>query len=219
MNSKALTFFKQMAESKDLNANSVKLAHNSDYTQIDADFILECCADLPVPLSLVRILDIGSGSGLVINKLYRFVKEIVAVDKFPEFTKYICSPPIKVINDDIFNFSSDEKFELITLFAFMHYFDVNEAKEIYHRFAQNINPGGMMIIKNQFGVYEDVIIDKYSEEQKRSYYSEYRTTAHEIELLKACGIFTEYKVVDIYPPECNRWDNTHFYAIVAIRGK
>lgn len=217
MNSKALAFFQQLADSEALSPASVKLAHNSDFTQLDADFILKCCDRLSLPSAQVRILDIGSGTGLIINKLYPFVQEIVAVDKFPEFTKFICSPPIKIIHDDLFHFQTSEQFDLVTLFATMHYFDTEEAGELYLKFSQNVKPGGMMIIKNQFGIKEDVTIDQFSEEQKRHYYSVYRTTAHEIELLKKCGCFMKYEVEDIYPPECNRWENTHFYAITAVR--
>ncbi len=35
----------------------------------------------------------------------------------------------------------------------------------------------------------------------------------EIELLKNIG-FKNIETFDIYPPEANRWNNTHFYAIV-----
>ena len=27
--------------------------------------------------------------------------------------------------------------------------------------------------------------------------------------------YKNIEIVDIYPPEANRWDNTHFYSIVA----
>ncbi len=61
---------------------------------------------------------------------------------------------------------------------------------------------------------EDVIINKYSEELKTIYYSEYRTVEKEKYLLAQAG-FKNFEVFDIYPAECNRWDNTHFFAIVA----
>lgn len=45
-------------------------------------------------------------------------------------------------------------------------------------------------------------------------FASYRHIDKETLLLENIG-YKNIKVVDIYPPEANRWDNTHFYAIVA----
>lgn len=74
--------------------------------------------------------------------------------------------------------------------------------------------GGKIIIKNQFGIDKDVTINKYSTEQKAHYYSQYRHIDKEIKILKTLGYKNPTKF-DIYPSEGNRWNNTHFYAIVA----
>ena len=71
-----------------------------------------------------------------------------------------------------------------------------------------------MIVKNQFGLHEDVTVDGFSEELQENYFSQYRYIDKEIRLLREVG-FNNIEVVDIYPKECNRWDNTHFYALVA----
>lgn len=44
----------------------------------------------------------------------------------------------------------------------MHYFDEEESIFIYKKYY------GFIIIKNQFGVKEDITIDGYSEEQKNN---------------------------------------------------
>ena len=58
------------------------------------------------------------------------------------------------------------------------------------------------------------LLSKYSEELKENYCSEYRLLNKELRLLSEIGYKIKY-TIDIYPPEANRWDNTHFYAIVA----
>ena len=76
-----------------------------------------------------------------------------------------------------------------------------------------MKPTGLLLIKNKFGVKGDVVVNGYSEELKMNYYSEYRHLDKEIEILKNVG-YKDIQVTDIYPPEANRWNNTHFYAIV-----
>ena len=72
---------------------------------------------------------------------------------------------------------------------------------------------GKIIIKNQFGIEQDVTVEGYSQEQKTEYYAQYRQINKEVSILSNIG-YKNIEVFDIYPPECNRWQNTHFYAIV-----
>jgi len=53
----------------------------------------------------------------------------------------------------------------------------------------------------------------FFKELQSYYFSYYRDLEKEKELLKEIG-FKIKQVVDIYPKEYNRWNNTHFYAIV-----
>jgi len=207
-NKDALLFFKDMAATaKD--ASVVKLVSVNDMTDYDAAFILKF-ADINT-----SILDLGSGTGLTINKLYNNVKKITALDPFENFTKYIVqSPNVQIVNKTVLEFNPDTEYDLITVFGLMQYFNELEAKEIYKLCYTWIKPGGKIIIKNQFGVHQDIVISGYSEELKKNYYSHYRHLDKETALLEQCG-FKNITIVDIYPPECNRWENTHFYAFVA----
>lgn len=78
----------------------------------------------------------------------------------------------------------------------------------------NEDSEGKIIIKNQFGVRDDVVVEGYSEEQHSNYFAQYRFIDKEVVNLSNIG-YQNISVMDIYPPECNRWENTHFYAIVA----
>lgn len=209
MNKDSLEFFEKMAKSQNLNTNSVKLAKNSDFSNFDSKFILKHCNENS------EILDLAAGTGLVINKLYKNVKKIIAVEPFIEFTKFIeKSKNIGIENQNIFEYNPKQLFDIITLFGIMHYLDENEARIIYEKYKSFLKPRGKLIIKNQFGTSEDVTVKGFSEELNTNYYAQYRHTEKEIEILKKLG-YENITITDIYPPDCNRWENTHFYAIVA----
>ena len=91
-NKDAFQFFKSMSQ-KSNDPKSVKLANASDFSQMDADFIMRFANEKST------LLDLGSGTGLIINKIYDKVGFITAVEPFPEFTKFIYpSENIAVVN-------------------------------------------------------------------------------------------------------------------------
>lgn len=210
-NKEALDFFHKMSE-KSQDPKSVKLAKGSDFSQMDADFILKY-AD-----GNSTILDLGSGTGLIVNKLSDKVKHVTAVEPFPSFTRFILQRDnITIVNKTIEEFEIQRNdYDFITIFGVMHYFNEEESVGIYKKYQSALKSGGRgrIIIKNQFGVREDVVVEGYSEEQKSNYYAQYRFIDKEVRNLQSVG-FINVKVEDIYPLECNRWENTHFYAIVA----
>ncbi|MCX2716488.1 class I SAM-dependent methyltransferase [Helicobacter sp. MIT 21-1697] len=208
MNEKALEFFGAL--SKEAREDSVKLANNTDFSELDAKFILKYANEKS------HILDLGSGSGLIVNKIYPYVEKIVCVDFYQEFTKFIAkNEKITIINEDLFSFNTQEKFDIVSAFGVMHYVNEQEAQELYQKYQQFLKPqgGGLFIIKNQFGIKETINVSGYSQEQKREYYSQYRYIEREKQILKDLG-FEIIEVCDIYPKEANRWENTHFWAIV-----
>jgi hypothetical protein len=96
----------------------------------------------------------------------------------------------------------------------MNYFNTDEATTVYKKAKSFVKLGGTLVVKNQFGVKEDVTVAGFSEEIGRNYYSNYRHVDSEVALLGLLG-FKNIEVTDIYPAEFNRWENTHFYAITA----
>lgn len=209
-NKNTLDFFQNMA-SNNPDEKSVKITKKSDFTQIDSNFILNYSN------KNTEILDLASGSGLTVNKIFKKIKHITAVELFPEFSKFIKkSKKITIINKNISSFSTDKIFDLITMFGIVQYFNQNEIIKIYTKYKKNLKKNGLLIIKGQFGVKEDVVISGYSNELKTNYYSQYRHIKKEIKILNKIG-YKNIEIIDIYPPECNRWKNTHFYAIVATK--
>lgn len=201
-------FYNKLAKNNP-NKKSVKLSPSNDFTTYDAEFILKYSN------TETEILDLASGTGLTLEKIIDKVKSIIAVELFKEFSDLIIKHNnIHVINADIKEFDINQKFDLITLFGIMQYYNISEAKEIYQKYKQLLKENGKIIIKNQFGVQEDVVVNGFSENLKSDYFSEYRWIEKEKEILRSIG-FKNIDHFDIYPSECNKWDNTHFYAIVA----
>lgn len=197
-----------MADSA-IDEKCVKLANKSDFSAIDAEFILQYANED------TEVLDVASGTGLIVNKIAEKVRCIDCIEPFQAFSHFISRREnIRIFNVMAIDFVPDKKYDLITFFACMHYFSDEEAGKIYARFRPMLTDGGIVIIKNQFGVREDVTVCGYSEEQKTDYFAQYRTVQRETALLTAAG-FSGVKSYDVYPASCNRWQNTHFYALVA----
>lgn len=210
MNEKALGFFKELAKSP--KQESVKLANNTDYSDFDSEFILKYATKQS------SILDLGSGSGLIVNKIYPYVGSIVCIEALESFTQFIHrTKNITIEHCDLFAFKSNQEFDIITAFGVMHYMSEQESIKIYSKYRDFLKPNGIFIIKNQFGIHETVNVSGYSEEQKQNYYSQYRWIEWEKQTLQDLD-FHIVEVCDIYPKKANRWENTHFYAIVACIG-
>ncbi|MBP6993641.1 class I SAM-dependent methyltransferase [Candidatus Woesebacteria bacterium] len=206
-NTQSLEFFRDMASQKPKQYD-VKINPGNDHSDIDAKFILEHTN------RDTKILDLGSGSGLIVNKIYKQVSQITAIDAYKEFTKYIKkAKSITIVNEDISLFTTKEQFDLVTMFGIVQYFSRREILKIYKKYVNNLKPSGKLIIKNQFGIDGDVIVSGYSKELTKNYYSHYRRLPSEVELLKSVGL-KNIRSFDIYPAKYNRWKNTHFYAIL-----
>jgi len=183
-----------------------------DFSQFDIAFMLERASEDK------RLLDLGSGTGLLVNHLIGRFKHITAVEKYPDFSKFIQnSSDVNIINADLLSLQLDDKdFDILSLFGVMNYFNDQEALAIYRNAHSYLQSGGELVVKNQFGVQEDVIVSGFSEEIGTDYFSNYRQVDKEISMLTDCG-FSDIQCFDIYPAEYNRWPNTHFYALSAIK--
>ncbi len=211
-NNDAIQFFSDLATASPT-AMSVKITRDgkSDFSKEDANFILQYANKNS------RMLDVGSGSGLIVNKICSHIKSICCIEPFCEFSKFIHNEKnITISNCNAFDFTSQEKFDVITFFGIIQYFNKEESISIYKKYKDLLTETGIFIIKNQFGVQEDIIVSGYSEELGKKYFSEYRMLENEIKILQQIG-FNHVAAHDIYPPEYSRWTNTHFYALVAAQ--
>lgn len=203
-NEASIKFYKKIA-SKINNAKDVKLMPKNDNTSYDIEFIRKYANG--------SLLDLGSGTGLIVNNLIDDFKLIMAVELFEEFSKYIKKDKkITIVNENLLSYKSNIKFDTATMFGVAHHFNSEESLLIYQNVYSVLNENGIFILKNQFGVEKTKTVT-FSEELGDEYFAQYRELKFEISRLTSIG-FRDIEVVDIYSKEANRWGDTHFYALV-----
>jgi SAM-dependent methyltransferase len=158
------------------------------------------------------VLDIGSGTGRVVNKIYREVGELFAVETYPGFSRFIDhAENVTVINANLEGFAIRKSFDLAVATAVMQYFPQATAHGIYCNVYEMLRVGGKLIARNHVGLHETVRIEK-SDELQADYFAEYRHLDSELRMLHECGFSVE--LIDAVPAEHNVWDNTkHFYFV------
>ncbi|MDC3293790.1 class I SAM-dependent methyltransferase [Alphaproteobacteria bacterium] len=205
-NFRSVQFYRRLANSIE-NADLVKFA--SDYSAVDALFIKQYAN------SNFNLLDLGSGTGLVVNKLIGSFKTITAVELFKEFSQFIDKKNIIIINQDLNKLKMTKKFDIITIFGTAHYFNSSEISLIYEKAFSYLEENGILLIKNQFSLAEKKVISK-SAVLGDDYYAEYRSIHEEKKILQDIG-YRKFVVHDLYTDEANKWDDTHYYAISCVK--
>jgi len=161
-----------------------------------------------------EIIDLGSGSGLIINKLLPHVKNIVAVEKFEDFTKFIVEDPnMTVINSDLRGFKMRKEFDAVLLFGVAQSFFIDDIKEIYKSCFQMLKTGGKFISRIHCGLTEDILVDGFSEELGTNYFAQFRQVDSEMKLLEETG-FKNVRKFDIFPDTLNVWKNSRHFIFV-----
>lgn len=160
-----------------------------------------------------EILDVACGTCYLANELVDEVSYIKGTDKFGEFLSHCrVSNKLEVEVADILEYKDSKKYDIILMFGVVMYFDDLDTENIYRKYRTMLKPDGLLIVKHQCGVTEDIIIDKYSEQIGDNYQAIYKNVRKDEAILKK--YFSSVIVVDIYPPRLNPWTNTHFYAFI-----
>ncbi|WMJ73455.1 class I SAM-dependent methyltransferase [Cytophagaceae bacterium ABcell3] len=182
-----------------------------DTTDLELDFLS------PFLHQHFELLDIGSGTGLIINKLVDRVKSITAVEKFEGFTRFInCHPNMLVINADLYGFKIRKEFDIALCFGVAQYFVREDMAEIYKNIHSMVKPGGLFFVRMHCGLTEDVCVDGYSTELECQFFAQYRQVDSEMALLQASG-FSNIQCFDIYPDTFNVWPNTRHFLFVCSK--
>lgn len=158
------------------------------------------------------ILDLGAGTCTLAVELEPHASRIVAVDKVGEFFHGVSHrKKIECVVSDVTSFQVDEKFDAVLLFGVVNFITSDDEDRLYAQVRKMVNQDGVFIVKNQCGVRQEIVVDKYSEELEAEYHARYPfVDTQEEKLAKFFGV----ERVDIYPESINRWSNTHFYAFV-----
>jgi len=158
-------------------------------------------------------LDLGAGTCMVSAELAKQGYQVTAVDKYKEFLdKAPQHQNLQTIVADVETFETDDRFDMILVFGVTNYFSTREVEQIYLNCKNHLTPNGVLIVKHQYGISEEVVVDNYSEQIGSHYHAVYRPFETEKELLS--NIFSNVSQHDIYPDNLNKWNNTRFYSFV-----
>ncbi len=184
-----------------------------DYSDLEIDFLR------PFLKQNISVLDLGSGSGLVVNKLVELVGHITAVEKFQNFSKYIKqSDKLELINADIIGFRLYRKFDLVLATGVMQCLEGKYIPEIYKNIFNMTNPGGHFAAHIHCGLEKHVIVDRFSEELNANYYAEYRHFEQEKSMMLKSG-FQFVELHDVFPDWLNKWPNTRHFLFVCHKAE
>ncbi len=161
------------------------------------------------------VLDMGAGTCTLSIKLLPFTRKVVAVEKFAGFLHGLQQHEnLQCIVSDVVEYQSAERFDVILLFGVANFLTICDELRLYENISSLLSYQGTLIVKNQCGVAKEVVVDKYSEELQQHYHARYPHVDSQHEIL---GKFFDVERLDIYPPNLNRWQDTHFYAFVCTR--
>lgn len=184
---------------------------HSEHTPYDLALIERFCRDG------LRVLDLGAGTCDVLNALVeRFDLRAVAVERQAQFLAAARpSPRLRTVAADARTFSTAERFDVVLLLgvisSFLH---AGDRAGLYRRIDGLLAPGGVLLLKSQFGVREAVTIDKHSEELGAHYVAHYPQIDDEARLL---GELFAVEKLDPYPPHLHRFAETHFHFLVCAK--
>lgn len=105
-----------------------------------------------------NVLDVGCNDGISSNFYSKYAKSVTGVDVDLEFIKEAQNSyeKIKFIHDDVFNFSTKNKFDVIVMLDFIEHFSEKDGEEIVNKYSDYLTKNGIMIIgtpNNQFYKY------------------------------------------------------------------
>lgn len=158
------------------------------------------------------ILDLGAGSCTLTRPFLDSGCHILAVEKASGLlNKSPERPNLVKVCSDILEFETDQKFDIVLLFGVVNYIQSFEEEALYRKVKTLLHPDGVFLVKNQCGVQDEVKVDHVSEKLGQRYVARYPCQfAQEAALAHYFNVSKH----DIYPPELNRWDNTHFLAFI-----
>lgn len=159
-----------------------------------------------------RILDLGCGTGAMVQALRPQASFIRAVDQEEKFVeRVVVDEVVSTQVADVVGYRDSNQYDAILVFGVLNYLSDHDARILYENCQAMLAPKGVLIVKNACGVHEDVVVNHYSEEIGDWYHALYRFYWRELGLLEERF---EVEVNDIYPRHLNRWRDTHYYAFV-----
>jgi SAM-dependent methyltransferase len=199
------SFWVARAKSSDRRASRFHAAHTAfDLNAIEMQL-----------LGPSKILDLGCGGGEVAFALAEAGHNVTAVDFMPGFIAKIPDHPriSKAVSDARTFKAENQKFDAILMLGLITSFPTLADRELLYRHAfEMIEGNGVVFVKAQYGVDDEVLIDKWSDDLGMHYTGVYPWRNAEAEIL---GQWFDVILVDPYPSDLNKHSNTHMHYMIA----
>lgn len=152
-----------------------------------------------------RLLDLGCGDGASSAGLSGVLVDYVK----PKALKL--SAGQQFVQSDLREFSTDEKFDVVTLYDVVVYFDRESIERLYHKCYGFLKSGGVLLIKHQWGKIDDIFGDASPEAIESHYKPAYLAIEVHLKLLRRAGF--DIETLDL-PVVNNQGDGTKFKLFV-----
>lgn len=182
---------------------------HSEHDRFDLAAISRFC----VPGS--EVLDLGCGTCVIANALVQqYHYTVHAVDYIPAFLAHAAHhPSLTTEAADIRHYCRVHQYDAVLLLGVITSLEgVDEREEVYRNCAAMLKPEGVLFVKAQFGIEDEVIVDGWSEQLGAHYRAVYPQLQAEVDLLQR---FFDVEVEDPYPSTLNPHQNTHFHYLLA----
>jgi len=120
-------------------------------------------------------LDVGCGSGDLVFEASKIVKKCIGIDFSSQMIKFAKknykNNKLKFINEDFFNYSLKEKFDLISANGFIEYLSLNDIVKFLKISNKTLNKNGYLIFGTRNRLYNLYSLNKFSlnELKKKSF--------------------------------------------------
>ena len=162
-----------------------------------------------LPHDVKNIIDLGSGTGLQLIKLYQVYPNVhtLAIDISDGMLKKLkernISNNIEIVNASFFDYPFGKNMDAVISTQALHHFSEEDKLILYKKVYDSLKNGGLFI-------NEDFFVDTLEEEQQKfknyeeqiygpdSHYDTPLTVEHEIDILRKVGFIVNCEITDDY---------------------
>lgn len=151
-----------------------------------------------IPVDSKRIIDLGSGTGLQLVRLYEVFPDIktTAIDISEGMLKKLkeknISDNITIVNESFFDYDFGTFLDAVISTQALHHFDKKDKLVLYKKVLDCLKPGGVFINEDYYASCDEVEEELFNNYRNLVYgperhYDTPLTIEHETEILKSVG--------------------------------
>ena len=166
-----------------------------------------------IPKSAKKIIDLGSGTGLQLIKLYKEFPnvETIAIDVSSEMLKKLkernISDKIIIVNNSFFDYDFGKDVDVVMSTQALHHFNIEDKKVLYKKVYNCLKKDGVFVNEDYFADTDEIEKQGFFDYEnlvrgEGKHYDTPLTMEHEIDILKQVGfenvdtcIDEEYRII------------------------